>query len=193
MALDGFYLYAKISAPMKYYELLYIIPATEDWEATSGHVESVVKAQEMEILRHEEAGRFRLAYPMRHVRQGVYRLMVFRGEPRGIFPIETALRLERNVLRAMITASNESALKRPVNLMTFQEPAMPRDARDESVRRSSRPGLRRVPGRVPAMAATAVVAASPSAVAEPPKILAKPMSSDEIDQEIDKILEEKVL
>lgn len=172
---------------MKYYELLYIIPATENLEAVRARVHTIVEGQGMEVLRHEEAGRFKLSYSMRHIRQGVYHLMVFRGEPRSVFLIETALRLERNILRAMITASSETALKRPINLATFQEPVLEKS--EAPRRRAPRQTFRRAPVSAPASAGTAAVKSE----VEQPETVARPMSSDEIDQQIDKILEEKVL
>jgi small subunit ribosomal protein S6 len=177
---------------MHYYELLYIIPAAEDIEATKARVDEIIKGQDMEVLRHEEAGRFRLAYPMRHVRQGVYYLAAFKGEPTQVASIEAGLRLEASVLRAMIARSSERALERRMTLAAFEQPVI-----DRSDRRRTPPrrGVRR-PASVGAPTVTrsaeeaVIVTAAPQIPVTP---AAEKMSEAEIDQQIDKILEEKVL
>lgn len=177
---------------MQYYELLYIIPAAEDIEATKARVDEIIKGQEMEVLRHEEAGRFKLAYPMRHVRQGAYYLAAFKGEPTKVSGIEAGLRLEATVLRAMIARSSEVALERRITLAAFEQPVVDRGDRR---RTSPRRGMRR-PASVGASTITrptpeAVIATAAPQVPITPA--AEKMSEEEIDQQIDKILEEKVL
>lgn len=173
---------------MQYYELLYIIPAQEDIEAVKAKVDGILTGQGMEVLRHEEAGRFRLAYPMHHVRQGVYELALFHGDPRKLNAIETALRLERTVVRTMIARVSEAAKDRRIPIAVFEQPVVERSETRRSFS-GARPARRFAthPGTA-SVARSVVPVVTPSAAPA-----AKPMSEEEIEQQIDKILEEKVL
>lgn len=174
---------------MQYYELLYIIPAQEDVEVVKTRVGAILTGQGMEVLRHEEAGRFRLAYPMHHVRQGVYELALFRGDARKINVIESALRLERTVVRTMIARVSEAAKDRRIPLAVFEQPVLERsERRSFSGSRAPRRFGTHVVAAPPARPAAPVAAPAPATA-----VVAKPMSEEEIEHEIDKILEEKVL
>ena len=175
---------------MQYYELLYIIPATEDIEGVKAKVETILTTQGMELVRHEEAGRFRLAYPMRHVRQGVYELALFRGDTRKITAVETALRLERTIIRAMIARIAEANKDRRIPIAVFEQPVLdrPEGRRNFASTRSPRRF-----STAPAAVASVKVALPDASPATASVVTAKPMSEAEIDHEIDKILEEKVL
>lgn len=174
---------------MNYYELLYIIPAGEDIEAVKAKVDGILTGQGMEVLRHEEAGRFRLAYPMHHVRQGVYELAYFCGDSRKLNAIETALRLERTLVRTMIARVSEGAKDRRIPIAVFEQPVVERAERRSF---GGRPAPRRFGSH--ASAAPAPRPAAPVATPTPtPAVATKPMSEEEIEQQIDKILDEKVL
>lgn len=175
---------------MQYYELLYIIPATEDIEGVKAKVDGILTGQGMEVLRHEEAGRFRLAYPMHHVRQGVYELALFRGDARKVNTIENALRLERAVVRTMIARVSEATKDRRIPIAVFEQPVVERTETRRSFS-GARPAR-----RFTTHSGSAPVARSVAPTALPvaaPAVATKPMSEEEIEQQIDKILEEKVL
>ena len=58
-------------------------------------------------IKIEDLGKSRLAYPMKHIRYGYFRLCQFEAEPAAIPVIEAKLRLVGQLLRAIIRKSNK--------------------------------------------------------------------------------------
>jgi len=89
----------------QHYELLYIIPVKfvgEEQEKILGKVAKIVKDQGCEITKDEILGKQRLAYPIKHVHQGVYVVVEFDGKQSAVSKINTTLKLTPEVLRFLI-------------------------------------------------------------------------------------------
>lgn len=161
---------------MKYYELLSLVSGnlTEtEVKAVEERISGLIKANQGEIVRSENAGKIKLAYPVGDLRYGFYLLTVFQAETNQINVIKRALKLSDDVVRAEIVETTGVAPRRPIQIVAYQEPVVDHDRdREESRYRATRPA--------PVVSAPVVVAA-------------KPLSSEELEHQIDKILEEKVL
>ncbi|MDP3985414.1 MAG: 30S ribosomal protein S6 [bacterium] len=157
---------------MYHYELLAIIPAqfTEsEAQGIEGRVSEALSAQGISVTKTESLGKIKFAYPVNHVRHGYYRRFVFSTEPETITTLEKPLRLIDGLLRFSIVRTSEGASKKDYQLTAYQEPIVDRDdMRSRSPRQTA-------PVQRPAAPAAA------------------PMTEKEVDAQIDKILEEKVL
>lgn len=110
---------------MKPYELLYIIPAvmTDEEAATAGvKVTEMIKATGATVVREENLGKLKLAYPIKHQKHGFYMLVQFDADGSVIAKLENDLRLNENVLRHQVTARPEGAEKRIYKLEAYQSP-----------------------------------------------------------------------
>lgn len=169
---------------MQYYELTAIFPTTQtqdETEAAFGRVLEILKKQDVEVVRKEGLGKFRLAYPIKHVQHGDYFLILFQAEAEKIKPIREALTLNGETLRFTIEQTDKGALKRVYKVIQYEAPVVER-ARRRILRR---PHLAPTPISKPAVPAPAPAPA--------PAAPAKPISTEEIEEQIDKILEEKII
>lgn len=110
---------------IKQYELLYIIPAVmTDAEAeTAGtKVTDLIKTAGATVLRAENLGKLKLAYPIKRQKHGFYMLVQFDADGSVISKLENDLRLNENVLRHQVTARPEGAEKRVYKLEAYTSP-----------------------------------------------------------------------
>ncbi len=124
---------------IKQYELLYIIPAVmtdAEAETAATKVTDLIKATGATVIRDENLGKLKLAYPIKHQKHGFYMLVQFDAEGAVIAKLENDLRLNENVLRHQLTSRPEGAEKRVYKLEAYQSPineegfAMRRGERD---------------------------------------------------------------
>lgn len=98
---------------MRHYELVVVLSpmlnqdqATETWERIKGFIST----REAEITHEEKWGTRRLAYPIRkgpyHFQEGTYNLARFSTETPFNKDLETFLRLDEQVLRSMVIATD---------------------------------------------------------------------------------------
>lgn len=166
---------------MRYYELLCLFSAQqtdEDIVALVERVRGIVTGVGGEIAREVELGKYRLTYPIGKTRHASYRLFVFKSESANVKIMEEKLRLTPDVVRCEISKATEAALTRRYAITQYEEPLTERGERERDdmryrQRRDTRP---------PVVAAHSVVA---PAVA--------PLSTEELEKQIDKILDEKIL
>lgn len=93
---------------MQKYELLLVLPGTLDEQ------EVAVRSGEIAALVGEyganatvtNLGKNRLAYPIKQIRYGYFYTLVFEAEAEKVSALQKKLRLNREVLRAMITHFN---------------------------------------------------------------------------------------
>lgn len=94
---------------MTHYELLCVLPGTlsEDEVApVIEKVEATVKEAGVEKIEMHDLGKNRLAYPMKHIRYGYYRIVRFQAEPASVSQMQGKLRLISELLRAGIQTYN---------------------------------------------------------------------------------------
>ena len=96
---------------MKHYELLCVLPGTlsEDEVApVMQKVQDILEKQEATEIVIEDRGKSRMAYPMKHIRYGYFRLCTFKVEPGKMPVIQEKLRLVGELMRALITVFDPS-------------------------------------------------------------------------------------
>ncbi|GEM_PF-274777 len=170
---------------MRYYELLSLFSAQQTDEDIAGLVERVkgiVTGAGGEIAREVELGKYRLTYPIGKTRHASYRLFVFKSEPANVKAIEEKLRLTPDVVRSEISKATEAALTRRYALMQYEEPLIERGDRERE-RDDTRYRQQRRDTRQPVVAT----------VARPTTPAAAPLSTEELEKQIDKILDDKTI
>ena len=97
--------------PVADYEVTYILrPNLEETEADerANAVAEGVKTRGGEVLGDlEKMGKRRLAYEIDDVREGYYVVMKFRADPDGAKELERQMRLNENVLRALVIRADD--------------------------------------------------------------------------------------
>lgn len=97
---------------MRPYEITYIVRPDLDDEQTRGVAESITQrlrdaGAEITVTYPLFPGRRRLAYPIRDFGDGFYVTSVFQAEPTILRDFESALRLNENILRFLITEASQ--------------------------------------------------------------------------------------
>jgi small subunit ribosomal protein S6 len=93
------------------YELVFVAQPELDEDGLKALVESVQQVMidsGGEIVKIEEMGRRRLAYPIRKHREGHYTLMHAKLERPAIMELERSLKLSEDVLRHLLVRLDES-------------------------------------------------------------------------------------
>lgn len=160
---------------MKPYELLYIVPAVmtdAEAETVNAKVTEMVKATGAQIIRVENLGKIKLAYPIKHQKYGFYMLVQFDAEAEVISKLEYDLRLNENILRHQLIARGEGADKKAYKLEAYQSPI---SEEGFAPRRGEREVKRR--GASAPMTAAPIIKKGPE------------MTIEELDKKLDAILE----
>ncbi len=160
---------------MSRYELLYIIPATYAETELQPVIDAVTKALTglgATIARNDMVGKIKLTYPVNHVRYGYYVLVDMDLEASKISALNDLMRLHNDVLRHSLMIKDQKA--KPVfKLQAMEE--IDRDAprRGEQADRETRTRQ-----------------GAPSAKPTEKKA---DVNMDEVEKNIDKILEGKIV
>lgn len=109
------------------YELLYIVPAKYTETEVVGimkKVADVIAKHGGKLVRHEDAGKLKFAYPIDHVRHGNYVLAEFEAETTAPKGIENDIRLglTNEVLRFTLASAHPSAWGKPLALSSYVAP-----------------------------------------------------------------------
>lgn len=156
---------------MEKYELLYIIAAKyTDAEIVSlmEKIKGMVTSAGGNVSEMHNLGRRKLAYPISHVRNGNYVLAYFEAEPSAVAKMNDMLRLSTDVLRHLITVKSPHLTKIP----SFAELTEIRTDEERSERPRQMAPIRQV-----------LPAAAPAA----------PVTMEELDKKLDRILTDEVL
>lgn len=97
---------------MKKYELLLTLPGTLDDNEVKQEVENViavVKEYSEGEVEKKSLGKVRLAYSVKQIRYGYYYTLVFEAEPSKMPGLNQKLRLNKGLLRAIISIYNPDA------------------------------------------------------------------------------------
>jgi small subunit ribosomal protein S6 len=87
------------------YEVTYILrPSLEENEVDerSNAIAEIVRHQNGEVVNVEKLGKKRLAYEIADVREGHYVVMQFKSDGAGSKELERLLKLQEDVLRALV-------------------------------------------------------------------------------------------
>lgn len=163
---------------MNKYELLYIVPAQYTDEEVTGVQKTVAQILEKSgavISRDELLGKIKLAYPIKKVRHGTYVLVQFQAEAEAMSEMDRTLRLSDEVLRHLITHMPPGAEAKVYELTEYVAP-LSEEARAQKSER-----------KAPAKEEETPVVKAEASKEEKPKL-----SMEELDQKLDKILEEDI-
>lgn len=152
---------------MEQYELLYIIPTKlEDEEKKNliASVDQVIAKNKGVIKDHNVWLTRKLAYPIKHIRQGVFMLAHISLPVTAIDKIRKELEIEENILRYLFTK--------------IIEPKAPTKVRPQ-----------RVPKILPQEAIQSKESPEPVAVSDPAEP-AEPVSLEELDKKLEELLNE---
>lgn len=97
---------------MRTYELMFIVLADLEEEALAAvleRVQGVITANGGEVVKAEQLGRRKLAYPINHRETGFYMLIHAQMERATILELERHLRLSEDVLRHLLVRLDEIA------------------------------------------------------------------------------------
>jgi ribosomal protein S6 len=155
---------------MQKYELLYILPTKYTDEEIGGVISKLteeMKASGVNIVRAEQAGKLKLAYPIRHQRYGYYVIAAIEAEFEELKKLQTYLKMNLEILRSAIyKAASGKAATAAVALKELGD-----------ITPESRPTVVKERKFVPPVQA-------PAPAADKPK-----MSMEELDKKLDQILE----
>jgi len=90
---------------MKHYEMLCVMPGTfseDEVQKAEQKVTELLEKLEIKGATIEDMGKSRLAYPMKHIRYGYFRLFRFESEGKNIPELQAKLRLFEELLRSVI-------------------------------------------------------------------------------------------
>ena len=166
---------------MKEYELLYIVPAIHTDVEIGQIQENITKLLDAacaKVLRNENLGKIRLAYPVKTQRHGSYILVHFNTEPTAVQDLNRRLTLSDEILRHTILVRPSGALEKKFELSSYVVPLSEeaRAERSTSHRHSAKAGVTKKPFEQ-------IAPPTPSVEKQPA------MSMEELDEKLDKILE----
>ena len=94
---------------MKKYELLLTLPGTLDDNEVEQEVQKAVEVvkEYSDNQKINSLGKIRLAYPIKQIRYGYFYTVVFETDGEGTKAINKKLRLNKNLLRAILNSYNE--------------------------------------------------------------------------------------
>jgi len=92
------------------YELMYVVRPTVDEQslaAVNEKVDKFITGGGGEILKREDWGKRRLAYPITKFTEGLYSVLQFKLSSQAIHELDRTLKLTEQVLRFLITRVDE--------------------------------------------------------------------------------------
>ena len=95
---------------MRPYEVMVIFDAGLEEDAVRALVDRFTRqltAAGAKSVTTDNWGKRRLAYPVRHRNEGYYVVMKFRSDPDGAKELERQMRLNENVLRALVIRADD--------------------------------------------------------------------------------------
>jgi len=129
---------------MKYYEMLCVLPGTLSEEEVAASVEKVKESIEKhggKDLKAYDLGKSRLAYPVKHIRYGYFRIFYFQAEPEKVKELDGKLRIVKELLRVIIRMAKPGAEKeeKQTNLTPQSHVVVDRSEREEEKPRRELP------------------------------------------------------
>lgn len=163
------------------YELLYIIPSRytdTEIEGIQSNVSGMIEKIGAKVVKEENLGRIRLAYPIQQTQHGVYILVYFEAETSAVAELEKQTRLSNEILRHTVVKLPKGIPERSFVLESYVAPLSEEDEENRRVRR-----IETVPVRVK------TVEPMVQSQIEPMLREEKPMSMEELDKKLDEILD----
>ena len=163
---------------MKGYELLYIVGTQftdQEIADIQGKINASIEEAGAKVLKSENLGKIKLAYPIKKIRHGSYILTYFDAETSAVSDLNRRLSLREEILRHTLLERPAGALERTFELVSYIAP-LSEEARPE--KEMKRPPVKTFKKVEEQVAAPLPVSAQESS-----------MTMEELDQKLDKILE----
>ena len=125
--------------------MLCVLPGTlaeDEVQPLVDSVKKIVTEQGGSELTVEDQGKSRLAYPIKHIRYGYFSLFTFQAEAEHIPAIQAKLRMERQLLRSVITLFNpetREAMEKVMKKMQQKQHDYERGKKQEERKEDSKP------------------------------------------------------
>lgn len=164
---------------MKEYELLYIVGTQftdQEINDIQSKIDQMLTQVGAKVLKTQNLGKIKLAYPIAKARHGSYVLSYFDAEPSMIVELNRRLGLAEEIMRHTLLERPAGALERTFELVSYVAP-LSEEARTERE-------TKRVPSKT--FKKPDEVQVSPSL---PVSAVESSMTMEELDQKLDKILE----
>lgn len=165
---------------MKGYELLYIV-GTQFTDQEIADIASKIDAMLTEaganVLKTQNLGKIKLAYPIKKIRHGSYILTYFDAESSTVSDLNRRLSLREEMLRHTLLERPADALERTFELTSYVAP-LSEEAKPEKE-------MKRVPAPAKTFKKADELLPSPA----PVSVQDSSMTMEELDQKLDKILE----
>jgi len=95
---------------VRQYELVFILKTNLDEEATEAvidKVKGIIENNGAEVTKLDKWGKRRLAYEIKHTREGYYVIINFKGEPAVAGELDRILKITDEVLRHIIVRNDD--------------------------------------------------------------------------------------
>ncbi len=175
---------------MNKYELLYIVGTQytdPEVEKIQEQVLAEVTAVGGTIVRHENLGKIRLAYPIKKARHGTYIVVYFDAAPEGVNALNRKLTLTDEVLRHTLTTRPNGIDKAPIEISSYVPPLSDEGRRQKFDSRSDEPARPLPTHKQEEFPVTAAPVAPSATSTQESK-----MSIEELDKKLDALLESDV-
>lgn len=163
---------------MKEYELLYIVGTQFTDQEIAGiqsKIDDLLTQAGAKVLKTQNLGKIKLAYPIKKIRHGSYALSYFDAEPSVIVDLNRRLGLAEEILRHTLLERPSDALERTFELTSYVAPLSEEAKPEREMKRALFKTFKKIELQLPSL--TPVSAQDSS------------MTMEELDQKLDKILE----
>ncbi|MFH1253026.1 MAG: 30S ribosomal protein S6 [Candidatus Uhrbacteria bacterium] len=164
------------------YELLYIVPTRyTDAEVVDiqTKVNGIITKVGAKVVKEENLGRIRLAYPIKQTRHGSYILNYFEAETAMVHELEALLRLSSDILRHMVVQLPKGIPDHSFELESYVAPLSEEEEENRRATKRVVTGFS-VPTKTPDFVQTET---------EPMVREEKALSMEELDKKLDEILD----
>lgn len=195
---------------MNHYEVLVLFPGKYAEEETKGvreKITTLIRERKGDVTFENFMGLRRLAYPIKHERQGYYFAVEFNADPSAMQEIDRTLSLETDVVRHLIVQKHEMTEEERVREQAMTEKFKAKQAeRRERLEKESQPGrgiarpeaaAHVAPAAEPAKTETSAAPAPETAAPAPVEEKTKEQTEeeqksrlDELDKKLDEILDD---
>jgi len=125
---------------MKIYELTYIVSpdiTSEEAEAKSKEVESLVSGKEGTILKHLNPVAKTLAYPIKSRASGFFGVLEFKLEPEKLLEVKEIVEKDKKIVRHMVLVKEPARIRKERRTRVKPEPAFTIEQKTEEEKPSS--------------------------------------------------------
>ncbi|MCR4314171.1 MAG: 30S ribosomal protein S6 [Candidatus Uhrbacteria bacterium] len=163
---------------MKEYELLYIVGTQFTDQEIAGiqsRIDEMLTQAGAKVLKTQNLGKIKLAYPIKKIRHGSYVLSYFDAEPSVITDMNRRLGLAEEIMRHTLLERPSGAFERTFELTSYVAPLSEEAKSEREMKRAPVKTFKKAEPQLPSPTPVSVGDSS--------------MTMEELDQKLDKILE----